>query len=67
MVFVIAVLNGLEVCAADISTAFLYGKTQEKVYIIAGPEFGDIASHPMIIDKRLYGLKSSAACFYEHL
>ena len=27
IVFVIAALNGLEVCAADISTAFLYSKT----------------------------------------
>ena len=41
--FVISALNGLEVCAADISTAFLYGRTREKVYIIAGPEFGEHA------------------------
>ena len=67
MVFVIAALNGLDVCAADISTAFLYGKTREKVYVIAGPEFGDLAGRPMIIDKGLYGLKSSAARFHEHL
>ena len=41
--FVIAARNNLQVCAADISTAFLYGKTREKVYIIAGEEFGDNA------------------------
>ena len=27
MAFVLAAMNNLEVCAADISTAFLYGKT----------------------------------------
>ena len=39
--FVIAARNHLEVCAADISTAFLYGKTPDKVYIVAGEEFGE--------------------------
>ncbi len=36
MAFVLASMNNLEVCAADISTAFHYGKTREKVYVIAG-------------------------------
>ena len=40
MAFVLGALNNLEVCAADISTAFLYGITREKVYIVAGKEFG---------------------------
>ena len=31
--FVLAVLNNLDVCAADISTAFLHGKTKEKVCV----------------------------------
>ena len=39
--FVLASLNNLEVCAADVSTAFLYGKTREKFYVIAGDEFGE--------------------------
>ena len=37
----LAAMNNLEVCAADISTAFLYGKTNEKVDVKAGDEFGD--------------------------
>ena len=41
IVFILAALNNLQVCAADISPAFLYGKTREKVYIIAGKEFGE--------------------------
>ncbi|MCP4273878.1 MAG: hypothetical protein GY781_18300, partial [Gammaproteobacteria bacterium] len=67
MVFVLSAMNNLDVCAADISTAFLYGKTREKVYVDAGPEFGELAGRIMIIDKGLYGLKSSAARFHEHL
>ena len=67
MAFVLASMNNLDVCAADISTAFLYGKTKEKVYLIAGPEFGEHAGKHMIIEKGLYGLKSSSARFHEHL
>jgi hypothetical protein len=33
-------LYGFSCCACDIGNAFLYGKTKEKVYITAGPEFG---------------------------
>ena len=66
--FILANLNGLLICAGDIGNAFLYGKTREKVYIIAGPEFGpDLQGKRMIIEKSLYGLKSSAARFHEHL
>jgi len=60
-------MNNLEVCAADISTAFLYGKTREKVYVIAGKEFGEHAGKRMIIEGGLYGLKTSAARFHEKL
>jgi hypothetical protein len=63
----IAKANGLMVCAADIGNAFLYGKTREKVHIIAGREFGPLAGTPLIIDRGLYGLRSSSARFHEHL
>lgn len=65
--FTLAAMNGLNCCAADVGNAFLYGKTREKVYIIAGPEFGKHAGKRMLIDKGLYGLKTSAARFHEHL
>ena len=66
--FIMAQLNGLLVCAGDVGNAFLYGKTREKVFIVAGPEFGpDLAGKRLIIDKALYGLKSSSARFHEHL
>ena len=67
LAFTIAAMNNLNVCAADISTAFLYGKAREKVYIIAGKEFGALAGKPLIVDKSCYGLKSSAASFHSHL
>eukprot|EP00978_Attheya_sp_CCMP212_P015199 scaffold39151_cov46-Attheya_sp.AAC.1 len=60
-------MNNLQVCVADVGNAFLYGKTREKVYVIAGPEFGDDAGKRMIIDKGLYGLRTSGARFHEHL
>ncbi len=65
--FLLATLNNLQVCAADIGNAFLYGKTREQVYIVAGPEFGENKGKPLIIDKGLYGLKSSSARFMNTL
>jgi len=37
----VAELNDLEVSATNIGNAYLESYTQEKVHIIAGPEFGD--------------------------
>ena len=68
MGFLLAKLNGLTVCAGDVGNAFLYGKTREKVFVIAGPEFGpELEGKRMIVDKSLYGLKTSSARFHEHL
>jgi Reverse transcriptase (RNA-dependent DNA polymerase) len=59
---------GLSCCLCDIGNAFLYGKTKEKVYITAGPEFGAaLCGKNLIINKSLYGLKTSAARLHEHL
>ena len=66
--FMLSKLNGLNACAGDVGNAFLYGKTREKVYIIAGPEFGkELEGRILIIDKSLYGLRTSGARFHEHL
>jgi hypothetical protein len=68
MGFILAQLNNLMVCAGDVGNAFLYGKTRETVFVIAGQEFGTkLAGKRMIIDKSLYGLKTSSARFHEHL
>jgi hypothetical protein len=58
--FFLGELYGLSCCACDIGNAFLYGKTKEKVYITAGPEFGTsfcLHGKNLIINKSLYGLK----------
>jgi hypothetical protein len=66
--FFLGELYGLSCCVCNIGNAFLYGKTKQNVYITAGPEFGaNLHGKNRIIDKSLYGLKTSAARFYEHL
>jgi hypothetical protein len=61
-------LYGLSCCACDIGNDFLYGKIKEKVYITVGPVFGaTFCGKNLIINKSLYGLKTSAARFHEHL
>ena len=42
LAFVIAEMNGLKACVADIGNAYLYSRNKEKVYIIAGKEFGPL-------------------------
>ena len=56
-------LNGMEAYATDIGNAYLEAKTREKVCIRAGPEFGELEGHLLIIYKALYGLRSSGREF----
>ena len=65
--FMLSKLNNLSACAGDIGNAFLYGRTREKVYIIAGLEFKELGGWILLIDKSLYGLRTSGARFHEHL
>ena len=37
----------------------------EKVYTVAGPEFGSNAGKHIVITRALYGLKSSGAAYVE--
>ena len=62
MTLFLAEHNNLEVKAADIGNAHLHAKTREKVYIVAGPEFGpELEGGVMLIVKSLYGFTTSAA------
>ena len=61
----LAELNGLEVWATDVGNAYLEAHTKEKVYVIAGPEFGDKEGHVLVFNKALYGLKSSGLRWHE--
>jgi hypothetical protein len=68
ILFFLGELYGLSCCVCDIGNAFLYGKIKDKVYITAGPEFGaKLHGINLIIGKSLYGLKTCAARFHEHL
>ncbi len=62
----IAALNDLDILAADVGNAYLNAETKEKVYAIAGPEFGSKQGQAVIITRALYGLKSSGAAWRAH-
>ena len=38
---ILAAMNGLDICAADIQNAYIQAPTSEKHYVICGPEFGE--------------------------
>jgi Reverse transcriptase (RNA-dependent DNA polymerase) len=60
-------LNHLEIWATDIGNAYLEVFTSEKVYIIAGPEFGECEGHILVISKALYSLQSSGVRWHNRL
>jgi hypothetical protein len=57
--------NDLDIWQTDVGNAYLESETQEKVYVIAGPEFGNQEGHVFVIRKALYGLKSSGLRWHE--
>ena len=58
--FLYAALNGLDVFTCDVTNAYLNAPCREKIWVEAGPEFGDRdVGSVMIIRKAAYGLKSS--------
>ena len=59
LVIFLAKLNILEAWGTEIGIAYLEAKTQEKLYVVAGPEFDELEGHILVIYKALYGLKSS--------
>ena len=63
----LAKLNDLQICTADVGNAYLEAMTKEKLYIVAGPEFGEMEGHILIVYKALYGLRSSGARWAERL
>jgi len=59
----IASLNSLNVSACDIGNAYLNAACREKLWTVAGTEFGSEQGSIMIIARALYGLKSSGAAW----
>jgi Reverse transcriptase (RNA-dependent DNA polymerase) len=65
IVLFLAELIHLKLWSTDIGNAYLEAYTSEKVYIIAGPEFGECEGHILIISKALYGLRSSGVRWHD--
>ena len=65
--FLIAAPNDLDVIMSDVGNAYLNAKTTEKVYGIAGVEFGDAdVGKNCTVVRALYGLKMSGAAWRAH-
>ena len=60
-------LNGLELWAADISNAHLESFAQEKVCVCAGPEFGELQGHSLIVVRACHGLRTSGVRWRDRL
>jgi hypothetical protein len=67
MLIFLAELNNLQTWATDIGNAYLEAETSEKLYIVAGPEFGDLEGHTLVIFKALYGLRTSGLRWHDRL
>ena len=67
LVLFLGELNDLETWSTDVGNAYLEAYTSEKVYIIAGKEFGEREGHILLIKKALYGLRSSGARWHDRL
>ena len=67
IIIFLAELNGLDTWATDIGNAYLESKTNEKVCITAGPEFGELEGHTLLVHKALYGLRTSGARWHDKL
>ena len=59
----IEALNDLDILGCDIKNAYISAPCREKIYCVAGQEFGLDTGKVMIIKRALYGLKSSGAAF----
>jgi hypothetical protein len=59
--FLMAALLDVNVMSCDISNAYLNAPCREKIWFVAGPEFGSQQGQVVKIVRALYGLKSSGA------
>ena len=51
LLFLVSSLNGHQLCAGDISNAYLYATCREKLYVVAGDDFKEHCGKVMIIVK----------------
>ena len=67
MVVFLSQLNNLEIWRADVGNAYLEAYTDEKLCIMAGPEFKELQGHLLIMVKALYGTRSGGARWHDRL
>jgi len=63
----LAVLNDIDIWAADVLNAYITAPCHEKIWTTLGQEFCDDYGKKAIVVRALYGLKSSGAAFRLHL
>ena len=55
-----AALNDLDICSCDVSNACLHADCAQRIWTVAGPEFGpEVRGKVLIVRKALYGLSSA--------
>ena len=63
-----AALNCLDICAADVKSAYLQAPTSEKYYVICGPEFPlEYQGRIGVIKRALYGGKFAGSDYWKHM
>ena len=67
LVIFLGKLNNFELWGADIGNAYVEAPTEEKLYIVAGPESEDWEGYIITFSKAQYGLKSSGKTWAETL
>ena len=67
MVVFLSQLNNLEIWGADVGNAYLEAYTDEKLCIMAGPEFKELQGHLLIMVKALYGTRSGGGRWHDRL
>ena len=65
--FNLAALNNVDIRATKIGNAYLNAKCREKIWIVAGTEFGSEKGKVMLVVRAIYGLKSSGAAWRQML
>jgi hypothetical protein len=62
----LAALNDLEILSCDISNAYLNEPCREKIWFVAGPEFGYRQGQVVKVVRALYGLKKSSGAAWRN-
>ena len=66
--FTYAALNGLDICTADIKSAYLQAPTSEKHFIHCGEDFPlEMQGRIAIIKRALYGGKTAGSDYWKHM